>query len=281
MTREQIRAEADQAAQEFAEQIAQSENETTGIPKPVKIIITETETDVEPFGLNFEAPETASEAPAAGDGGGGGEPPPEPCPLTSIVISGVSINPGCYVGDNGACTNQWSNTWQDVSLNGDATIVRGFTLNDYCGGTAYSDDDCIWIFNTGIIRVYNHAPNPNPDYPDHSPDPFLPSHCDHSPPPAPYDSVVEGAVMRLAGHWYATIRNTDYGPAANSVPFIIFEGNSATTTIPNGISGFDTSCTQYSFSGVIDDIYWGNCSSGSGTDNWALLAAGGSIVVTV
>ena len=73
MTPEQLRAEADQAAQEFA--AAEIPDETTGIPKPPRIEVTETETDVEPFGLNFEEPETASEAPASGGGGGGGTPP--------------------------------------------------------------------------------------------------------------------------------------------------------------------------------------------------------------
>lgn len=280
MTRAQIRAEAEQEAQDFAERVAELGQETSGVPRRPKIEVSETSTDVSPFDLNFEAPETESQAPSAGEGGGGETPPPpDSCPaLTSILISGISINPGCYIGDNGACNNSWSNKWQDISLNGFATITSSHSLTDWCG-PGYGDDDCIWIFNTGIIRVYNYGPLPNPDPP---PPTVIPSHCDNG-SPSPYDSVVEGAIVRLGGRWYATIRNTDYGPAANNVPFIIFNGNGGLTTptIFNDISGFDTSCNQYTHSGVIDDLYWGECTTGSGTDNWAHLGSGGSIVVTV
>jgi hypothetical protein len=82
MTREEARAEADQAAQEFAAQMAEGST-TTGIPKPPKVTITETSTDVEPFGLDFEPQSTVVQ----GEGGPPGPPPDcTPCSLRHLSI---------------------------------------------------------------------------------------------------------------------------------------------------------------------------------------------------
>lgn len=87
MSPEDIRAEADDAARAFAKLVGQDSG-TTGIPKPVEIVVTQTETDVEKFGLQLNPKSTSAAPPAQGQPG----PPPPPPELTCAPPEVASIS---------------------------------------------------------------------------------------------------------------------------------------------------------------------------------------------
>lgn len=123
MTPEQLRAEADQAAQEFF--AAGIPDETSGIPKPPKIETTETSTDVEPFNFQFDRAEDKAQT-FPGTGGGffiGGTPPLGACCRPSLGCSLLTeeqctTQGGTWHGANSTCTpNPCVDCQPDISVN--------------------------------------------------------------------------------------------------------------------------------------------------------------------
>lgn len=98
-SREQIRAEADEAARAFAARLASEEQVVTGIPKPPEITVTETTTDVEPFGLDLD-PKSSAEIPATTGPGPPGPPSCNPCDQRHLSIrfrcAGNIQSDGCF-----------------------------------------------------------------------------------------------------------------------------------------------------------------------------------------
>lgn len=145
MTKAEARAEADTAAAEFAQQFTQGqEKETTGIPKPFKIIVTETETEVEPFGGPFEPVSQADPIPPAQGGGGGGGPPP----TTGACCYFDPVGAGAPCGDLAfaeLCTGNPNNIWHGLGTTCATTACRGSccickcACGDCPGGTCYDN----------------------------------------------------------------------------------------------------------------------------------------------
>jgi hypothetical protein len=82
-SREELNAELDEEVRQFAELLAEKDDEPTGIPKPVSIEVTETSLDETEFGFGLLDPPEAKAFPGpddggGGGGGGGGGPPPPP-----------------------------------------------------------------------------------------------------------------------------------------------------------------------------------------------------------
>jgi hypothetical protein len=109
VTPDEIRDEADQAARDFAAQLAKSASTSTGIPKPPEITVTLTETEVEKFGLRMKPQSATSVEPASGQGGASVGPiltgacckPDGTC---TIVTSGdCAALGGVYQGDGSPC----------------------------------------------------------------------------------------------------------------------------------------------------------------------------------
>ncbi len=69
-TREQLRAEADADVAEFAELIAADQSETTGIPKPPNIEVTEITLEPDHFDFGIIAEDEATVDFVEGGGGG-------------------------------------------------------------------------------------------------------------------------------------------------------------------------------------------------------------------
>jgi hypothetical protein len=119
MTREELLADIDEAAQAFAEQIVAQDEETTGVPKPPKIEVTESQLDPVKFGFDLTHDPSSESAGVDEFGGGGppiippGPPPPPPhvgaccgssfggCSMqTPELCSGLG---GSYMGDGSFC----------------------------------------------------------------------------------------------------------------------------------------------------------------------------------
>lgn len=101
MTREEIAAEADSAARQFAADLS-AQDTSTGIPKPIEIVISQTETDIEKFGLDFEPTSKADTIPPASGGGGGGG---------SIITGACCVGTACSIQQETNCTDM-GGTWQ-------------------------------------------------------------------------------------------------------------------------------------------------------------------------
>ncbi len=144
-TREQLRAEADASVAEFAELIAGQE-ETTGIPRPPKIEVSEIALDVKPFDFGIIAePETEVFQ---------GEPitpPPVGCPPDGIPIT-VSFSG--IIADC-ACLGR-GEIVRDVSINGTFIIPSlggGFWQGSGGVGdvTSYEHPDCSGMSTTETV----------------------------------------------------------------------------------------------------------------------------------
>jgi hypothetical protein len=60
VTEDQIRAEADEATRVFAAAVAARESKTTGVPKPMEIVVTQTETEPIIFGIALQTPDPSA-----------------------------------------------------------------------------------------------------------------------------------------------------------------------------------------------------------------------------
>jgi hypothetical protein len=91
-TREQLRAEADADVAEFSELLASSQSDTSGIPPPPRIDVTETNLDPEPFEFpQLAEPENAVGACCSEDG----------CGVTlQSGCPGIWLGPGTNCEDN-------------------------------------------------------------------------------------------------------------------------------------------------------------------------------------
>ena len=127
MSPEDIRAEADAATAAFAKLLSSSGQETTGIPKPTEITVSETETDVEKFGL-LGKPESGAQPIPPGQGGHVEPPPPTDCGSITATITGLAINEDCY--PNGFCDEcVVALKFTDLGVNG-AMTIPGFGPSD-------------------------------------------------------------------------------------------------------------------------------------------------------
>jgi hypothetical protein len=150
MTRAEIRAEADQAARDFAKLVAESNKGVTGIPKPVEIIVTQTETDVEKFGLQLN-PKSASATPPASGPGVPPPPPPVGCPTSggfiSIEFSGVNFDCGCIIEGVGT-------SYTDLITEDSAQPFNGVPVGMFPHTSACSD--CMWYPAVDNVLFLHH-----------------------------------------------------------------------------------------------------------------------------
>lgn len=95
-----LRAEIDDAVREFAQQIAERDSETTGIPRPARIDVSESSIENQPFDLDLDREPDVTAATSSGPGGGG--PPPPDCPAISVVCDSISASKSkCGFGEFG------------------------------------------------------------------------------------------------------------------------------------------------------------------------------------
>lgn len=172
MTPEEIRTEADDAARAFAKLVSQ-DTRSTGIPKPVEIVVTQTETDVEKFGLQLN-PKSTSAAPSA-QGQQGPPPPPacNPCDPRHLSIrfrcAGEIQTDGCFPNSG---LLSWDCGFAFTSLEVDilpcattSTFSHNFTLDwsdsrctdwESCGGGG-DPTVCAWHAGVTLSLIGGHT----------------------------------------------------------------------------------------------------------------------------
>jgi hypothetical protein len=152
MTAAEVRAEADQAAADFARTVAQSDSGTTGIPKPPEVIVSQVETDTERFGLDFEPQSTVVQG---GDGGGGIGPPPEGHTYR-ITVHDANISGTCSQFD---CISFGGTATWNKSQPG---VIDQFDVSDDPNNNG-GCESCDWDTNCSFFfeaRVADLTPNP-------------------------------------------------------------------------------------------------------------------------
>ena len=137
-TREQLRADADADVAAFAELIAGQE-ESTGIPKPPKIDVSEIALAVKPFNFGIiEEPETEV---FEGPGPPGGE---VFCPSFIFTsFSGVIFDCGCFQPDGSSGSEIVSGGTFNSATDG---MTKGFNVNCL-------DQPCVWNQSTHNIET--------------------------------------------------------------------------------------------------------------------------------
>jgi hypothetical protein len=247
-TREQLRADADADVAAFAELIAGQE-ESTGIPKPPKIEVSEVALKTVPFNFGIiEEPETeVFPGPAQ---------PPETCASSvSILVSGVTIRTDCIPAD--FCNpGDLGVQFNDVAMNGSLS-PNNVDLTGWCPDSS-TPAGCIW--DTVKLASYHYQV------------------CDGV-PFNESDEPIEWTVANMDGTWYVI------GVAFFNVPRrgIAFYAEALNTTSPlvNTLVGYSASCRDTPLpSSRFLDVWFGDCSPGSGDFLWSVIAIGGSVTIS-
>lgn len=143
MSPQDLQAELDQAAQEFAAQIASQVGDSTGVPKPPTIEVSVSELPPEVFNFELDPQTEAQSLP----GGGGSSPPPVVCSHNpgdaTITLAGFSLCGGCFFPGSGSGPASINNLIELVSINGTFTVPRVVT------GPPYDE----WLGNSGVNNL--------------------------------------------------------------------------------------------------------------------------------
>lgn len=152
MTREELLADIDNATQEFAEQIAATAVERSGVPRSPSITVTETQIETQPFNLDLDRNQPAAEAFPGGGGGGGGTPTLWAC---------------CH--DDDTCTDTTFAACVGEYHVGHHCAEEGFSCVPTCdtGYFVIDSTDGPGFFTTASVTIYRRsesASDPTGDY---------------------------------------------------------------------------------------------------------------------
>ena len=200
-------------------------------------------------------------------GARGGTPPPAPCdPSITIELSGVSIDETCY--NFGACQPfVCALQITDLGFNGTFGPDSYTEPNDWCGGTEPSGMGCFYTFTCGPMH--------------------WDSYCAH--PPGDCSSAVSfsddfnafGILVKVGTTWYVQIQNNSISQASQSLEYFYAETTSIASPIANFLTGPFGGCSFYNRNNVLMDIWNGDCTPGSGAQDFVQGGSGGTIQINL
>jgi len=192
--------------------------------------------------------------------------PPPPivgCGTPTLVVSGVTVNTACQSAPWG-CSGGGSYQLVDTGFNSTGVLTdAGPILGDWCDG--YDPADCIYLYDVGDLESHTYT---------------SPLHYDCSGTPNfTYNYHAQGVVAFIAGVWYVWIYNYFDGPA-NQFSDFFFGSSASPSSIANALTGFDAPCSPTVRSSALMDVYFGDCTPGSGDYLLAAQGAGGTVSIT-
>lgn len=240
--RQRFLMETEDSVRQFAALVEARNAGSTGIPKPPEIIVTETETETERFGLKLDPKDESS---SASPGAPSSTTPPFVCPDgLSITFSGIVLDCECSQTDHSG----HHAVLTDTSLNGTDSLVN--ESDSVC------PPKCFWESETYaslLVHVKRH---------------LVDTDCS-DPPDAEFDDQLGGlfAVRDVDGTWHVWVEIYNnllfYGTTTDPLSPI---SNTLLSCTGDTFVTFDNSVTDCVFAGPVDRVVAGH--GGTATINF-------------
>lgn len=177
-----------------------------------------------------------------------------------VIFSGVSIRSDC-LGPDFCFAGEPSIVLSEVSFNGTTTTLDhiGTTLTDYCDPNL-PPLDCAWQ-NLSSAVVCHRDSYRNDDCTD------LMSES---------DILAQILVGKNGATWYALVEASFTGTNMG----LLFYGTGTTTTISNSLSSYSSTCGDTIQSSPLLDIWYGDCTAGSGDQTYTIIGSGGTATIS-